>query len=83
MNDREEALLHCQLLRMARGEEEALEALYHTLAPWVFALIHRILKNPEVAKEVLQDTFLRVYQQAWVVSRVMCNRTLPTSPFRG
>lgn len=65
MNDREEALLHCQLLRMARGEEEALEALYHTLAPWVFALIHRILKNPEVAKEVLQDTFLRVYQQAW------------------
>lgn len=65
MNDREEALLHCQLLRMARGEEEALEALYQTLAPWVFALIHRILKNPEVAKEVLQDTFLRVYQQAW------------------
>ncbi|WP_298629527.1 RNA polymerase sigma factor [uncultured Thermus sp.] len=65
MNDKEEVFFQFQLLRMVRGEEEALEALYNALAPWVFALIRRILNNPEIAKEVLQDTFLRVYQQAW------------------
>ena len=49
-----------ELLRgMRRGEESALEALYARYGGLVYALALRIVGDPELAREVLQDTFLR------------------------
>lgn len=47
------------LRRMQRGEESALETLYARYGGLVFTLALRIVGDPELAREVLQDTFLR------------------------
>ena len=44
---------------MRRGEESALEALYARYGGLVYSLALRIVGDPELAREVLQDTFLR------------------------
>jgi RNA polymerase sigma-70 factor (ECF subfamily) len=45
--------------RMKRGDEAALEALYGRYGGLVYTLALRIVGDPELAREVLQDTFLR------------------------
>src|SRR5262245_34810016 len=47
------------LRRMQRGDESALEALYTRYGGLVFTLAMRIVGDSELAREVLQDTFLR------------------------
>jgi RNA polymerase sigma-70 factor, ECF subfamily len=44
---------------MRRGDESALEALYARYGGLVYTLALRIVGDPELAREVLQDTFLR------------------------
>lgn len=49
-----------ELLRgMQLGDEAALEALYARYGGLVYTLALRIVGDPELAREVLQDTFLR------------------------
>src|SRR5262245_38975493 len=51
-----------ELLRQMRaGDETALEALYKRYAGLVFTLALRVVGDPELAREVLQDTFLRCW----------------------
>ena len=45
--------------RMRQGDESALESLYARYSGLVFTLALRIVGDPELAREVLQDTFLR------------------------
>src|SRR5262245_54685177 len=45
--------------RMQGGDEAALELLYGRYGGLVFTLALRIVGDPELAREVLQDTFLR------------------------
>ena len=47
------------LLGMRAGHEAALEALYERYGGLVFTLALRIVGDAELAREVLQDTFLR------------------------
>ena len=47
------------LRRMRIGDESALEALYARYGGLVYTLALRIVGDPELAREVLQDTFLR------------------------
>lgn len=47
------------LRRMGGGDESALEALYARYGGLVYTLALRIVGDPELAREVLQDTFLR------------------------
>jgi len=47
---------------MQRGEEAALELLYARYGGLVFTLALRIVGDPELAREVLQDTFLRCWE---------------------
>lgn len=44
-----------------RGEERAMEALYHQYKRRVFALVYRIV-GPADAEEVAQDVFVRVFR---------------------
>ncbi|WP_293913360.1 sigma-70 family RNA polymerase sigma factor [Deinococcus sp.] len=52
------------LSRVALGDEEALGELYTRLSPRVFALALRMLGSREEAEEVVQDTFIKLYQGA-------------------
>jgi RNA polymerase sigma-70 factor (ECF subfamily) len=45
--------------RMRLGDESALETLYTRYGGLVYSLALRIVGDPELAREVLQDTFLR------------------------
>ena len=47
--------------RMRLGDESALEALYARYGGLVFTLALRIVGDAELAREVLQDTFLRCW----------------------
>jgi RNA polymerase sigma-70 factor (ECF subfamily) len=49
------------LRRMGRGDEAALEALYARYGGLVYTLALRIVGDRELAREVLQDTFLRCW----------------------
>lgn len=57
--DYEAALEAC-----ARGERVALRALYEMEARWLLGVTLRIVRNREVAQEVLQEAFLLIWQRA-------------------
>jgi RNA polymerase sigma-70 factor, ECF subfamily len=48
----------------ARGDEAALAGLYDLLAPAVFGLAKRVVRDPSRAEEITQDVFLSVWRFA-------------------
>jgi RNA polymerase sigma-70 factor (ECF subfamily) len=52
------------IAEIARGDRAAFERFYDAYAPLAFGLIRRILRDPEAAKEVLQEVFWKVWQEA-------------------
>jgi RNA polymerase sigma-70 factor (ECF subfamily) len=71
----------------ARGEKAAFAELYRRSAPQLFGLTLRMLKRRDLAEEVLQEAFVRIWQRAgtydpekgapltWMAS-IVRNRTL-------
>ncbi|MGF3023583.1 sigma-70 family RNA polymerase sigma factor [Methylobacterium aquaticum] len=62
--DRDAAFLAELIARVAAGRQDALRALYERTAPKLFGLILRIVRDRGAAEDVLQDTYLRVWQHA-------------------
>lgn len=52
------------LVALARGDITPLRLLYDQLRPAVFSLALAILKDRQTAEDVLQETFVRVYERA-------------------
>ena len=52
------------LLRVAKGDDGAFAELYDAVAPAVFGLARRVLRQVELAEEVAQEVLLEVWQQA-------------------
>ncbi len=50
------------IARVQAGDETALQELFDLLKRHIYALAWHILKNREDAEEVLQDTFVKLYQ---------------------
>lgn len=50
--------------RVARRDTQALEALYDRYAHIVYGMALRILRNAELAEEVVQETFWRVWRRS-------------------
>ena len=48
----------------ARGDRAAFSTLYQLVAPKLFGVILRITSNRAVAEEVLQNAFIRIWQNA-------------------
>ncbi|MBU2288464.1 MAG: sigma-70 family RNA polymerase sigma factor [Gammaproteobacteria bacterium] len=53
----------------ARGERFALRALYEREARWLLAVAQRILRDPDMAQDVLQEAFILVWQRAATYKR--------------
>jgi RNA polymerase sigma-70 factor (ECF subfamily) len=54
-----------ELLRLvARGDEAAFNSLYELLAPRVFGLARRVLRDPAQAEEVAQEALVEVWRTA-------------------
>ncbi len=58
------APLDAMLARVALGDEAAFEALYDEASGMVFGLIRRVVRDPDLSEEVLQEVFVEVWQQA-------------------
>ncbi|WP_407066529.1 RNA polymerase sigma factor [Evtepia sp.] len=67
-NGRDEALrnqrLDAALEQIARGDRQALAALYRETNPAVYGFAFSVVKNTHDAEDVLQDTYLRIYAAA-------------------
>lgn len=52
------------MLRLAAGDESAFAALYDEVAPRVFGLILRVVRDPAQAEEVAQEALVEVWRTA-------------------
>lgn len=48
--------------RMATGDEKAFRALFHNYTPGLYAAVLKVVKVEEVAREMVQEVFLKVWQ---------------------
>nr|WP_113719663.1 ECF RNA polymerase sigma factor SigK [Arthrobacter dokdonellae] len=56
---------HEDLIRLvALGDEAAFEELYDAVAPRVFGLVRRVVRDPAQSQEVTQEVFVDIWQQA-------------------
>jgi len=52
------------LRRVARGDEDAFRALYDLVAPRVYGLARRVVRDPAQAEEVAQEALVEVWRTA-------------------
>lgn len=52
------------LRRIAKGDRSAFDAFYQAHAPWLAIRLRRRCPDPELAAELLQETFLTVWRAA-------------------
>ena len=52
------------MARVARGDTDAFAHLYDQMAPRVFGLIRRVLRNPAQSEEVTQEVFLEIWRHS-------------------
>ncbi|WP_287931934.1 ECF RNA polymerase sigma factor SigK [Arthrobacter sp.] len=56
---------HEDLIRLvALGDEAAFEELYDAVAPRVFGLVRRVVRDPSQSQEVTQEVFVDIWTQA-------------------
>jgi RNA polymerase sigma-70 factor, ECF subfamily len=55
--------------RLLRGEEPAQAELYGLHAPWVLRFLVRFLRNPALAEDALQETFLAAFKSVGSLRR--------------
>jgi len=59
-----EGSLELLLELVARGDEQAFAALYRQVAPAVFGLVSRVVRNPAQSEEVTQEVFVELWRTA-------------------
>jgi RNA polymerase sigma-70 factor (ECF subfamily) len=52
------------LARSGRGDRAAFAALYDAIAPRVYGLARRVVRDPELAEDVTQDVFVEIWRLA-------------------
>lgn len=46
------------------GDQQAFQSLYEATSPHLYALLMRILRNPDGAQDALQDAYVKIWQKA-------------------
>lgn len=64
VHSHESADVDTLLSRVARGDSKAFDHLYDEVAPAVFGLARRVVRDPARAEDVTQEVFLEVWRKA-------------------
>jgi RNA polymerase sigma-70 factor (ECF subfamily) len=56
--------LTSMIAAVANGDQVAFAALYDRLAPTVYGVVRRVLRDPSQAEEVTQEVFVEIWRQA-------------------
>ena len=56
-------LLDEYLIKLKRGDNDAFDGIYHLTKRGVFSLVLSIVKNPYVAEDLMQDTYLKIKEK--------------------
>jgi RNA polymerase sigma-70 factor (ECF subfamily) len=64
VNATENAELFSLMRRVARRDHESFRVLYRKTSPQLFAVALRILRQRELAEDVLQDSFVAIWERA-------------------
>lgn len=52
------------MIRVMAGDEQAFASLYDALAPMVYGVTNKVLRNPAQAEEVAQEVFIELWRTA-------------------
>ena len=52
------------MARIATGDEPAFAELYDELAPTVYGIVRRVVRDPAQSEEVTQEVFVELWRQA-------------------
>jgi RNA polymerase sigma-70 factor, ECF subfamily len=52
------------LVRVGRGDRQAFNMLYDAVAPVVFGVARRVVRDPQMAEDVAQEAMVEVWKQA-------------------
>ena len=52
------------LAAIGNGDVSAFERLYEATAPRIYGIVLRILRRPDLAAEIMQDVYVRIWQNA-------------------
>ena len=52
------------LVDMAAGNKSSFRLLYEARANWVYAIALRILRDPQIAEDAVQETFIKLWRTA-------------------
>ncbi|SFV34835.1 RNA polymerase sigma-70 factor [Thermoflavifilum thermophilum] len=55
--------LHCLQQQIARGDEQAFEALMHETMPLLHAYAFRLLRHEQLAEEAVMDVFVKLWER--------------------
>ena len=57
--------LSSMLGEVSRGDRAAFTRLYEATSPKLYAIVLRIVRRRDLADDLLQETYLRIWQHAW------------------
>jgi RNA polymerase sigma-70 factor, ECF subfamily len=61
--------LNCLLEKVASGNREAFRALYDRSSPVLFGICLRLMRDRELAQDVLQEAMIRIWRKAHLFDR--------------
>jgi RNA polymerase sigma-70 factor, ECF subfamily len=64
VHSQESADIDALVVRVARGDAQAFDQLYDEVAPSVYGLARRVVRDPARAEDVTQEVFLEVWRKA-------------------
>lgn len=64
MNPQQNQKIRELVLQLQNGDEKALSAIYDSYSPALYGIINKIVLDSDVAQDVLQDSFVKIWKYA-------------------
>ena len=62
-----ESELHSLIVQVQQGDSRAFEKIYDAYSPALFGICKKVLNDTELAEDVLQDAFIKIWQKVKII----------------